>query len=356
MENKITFADKCRQLGISDNKHNIVRNYCKRYPELTDEQAIQKWLEAQTYLSDKEQHELCKKYKIGYHSMMKVRSEYNMTAKQAIDFCVKIRQDKIKNIMQICKDNNIEYKEEYINLSEFMIVCKGYKLTEKQIATARAYKAQHPELKTIDVVKRELNKNTSFNEICRQHGFTEKEIKNISNYRVKHKELSDTEVINKYENKEVSFSELCREYNVKRSNVISYISNRPELKSLDDKSQIESYIAFCSNKSFSERCREAGLNEDYISKAHDYKKSHKDLNDNDIIDTMKEKQSKGEIHKRKNISVQLRGLGFDETIINNFLAYRRKHPELSDEQIIQYYRPYLVINIFGELIEYKEKK
>ena len=41
-----------------------------------------------------------------------------------------------------------------------------------------------------------------------------------------------------------------------------------------------------------------------------------------------------------------------KTEINYYTAYayKRKHPELSDEEVIIHYRPDLLVNIFGKII------
>lgn len=94
-------------------------------------------------------------------------------------------------------------------------------------------------------------------------------------------------------------------------------------------------------------CRQAGIN--HIN-AEYYKRKHPELTDKQIIewyinrngkigrwDTGKE--SLHSLCKRFNINYQ------------SAIAYRNNHKDLNNTQIIQHFRPDLVINIFGELVE-----
>ena len=74
-----------------------------------------------------------------------------------------------------------------------------------------------------------------------------------------------------------------------------------------------------------------------------YKRLHPELTDEQIIERYKhlDKEELAFSKKCRKFKVNY----------DNALYYRKSHPELTDEQVILHYRPDLVVNIAGELME-----
>ena len=90
-------------------------------------------------------------------------------------------------------------------------------------------------------------------------------------------------------------------------------------------------------ESFKDKCKKANIS---YNTALIYRIDHPELTDEQVIQyylTPKE-QSFADKCKKANINY------------HTAFEYRRNHPELTDEQVIVYYRPDLYINIFGELV------
>lgn len=87
-----------------------------------------------------------------------------------------------------------------------------------------------------------------------------------------------------------------------------------------------------------QKCINHGIS---YSKASSYRYTHPELTDNQIIEYYKQKHQ----------------VAFAQKCIENGIetkrayGYKYIHPELTDNQIIVYYRPDLRLNIFGEIIE-----
>lgn len=93
-----------------------------------------------------------------------------------------------------------------------------------------------------------------------------------------------------------------------------------------------------SFKSFRQKCIENNV--DY-SKAKAYRFRHPDFTDEQIINYYLQGKPKSFKQKclRNNINYEVARM------------YKHKHTELTDEQVIVQFRPDLSINIFGEIVE-----
>jgi hypothetical protein len=97
-----------------------------------------------------------------------------------------------------------------------------------------------------------------------------------------------------------------------------------------------------SDVTFKELCFKHQIPEEKIAAASSFRFKHKELETEQAIIEWKKTQLEGTFSSKcRKFNVP----------ITNAKQHRIRHPELSDEQIIQYYRPDLVINIFGEIIE-----
>lgn len=122
----------------------------------------------------------------------------------------------------------------------------------------------------------------------------------------------------------------------------NYKRRHPELT---DEQAVKSYIQSKQKVPFREKCRIAGIN---AVNAEYYKSTHPELTDEQIIDWYLSRDGKvgrwdtGEesLHslcKRFNVNYQ------------SAIAYRNRHRDLHNIQIIQHFKPDYYINILGEL-------
>lgn len=258
---------------------------------------------------------------------------------------------------QICDENNIDYQR------------------------ARNYKNTHKELSVEEVIEYYRNKEKSFKERCKESGIS---YSNANGYRNRHPEKSLDEIISMYLTpKKKSFSEKCKDNNIPTSRAYHYRKLHPELS--DDEvikdlcenvkrdklySEINSlclkynlnyksvlkfkrqhhpnitsaekiigyYIQGWKGKekkaSFRQMCLREGIS---YPTAHNFLKNHSWLTEDEVIlyykgDVLiKEKvwyESLSEFSKKC----------FDNGIdIRLAQSYKRGHPDLSDEDVINHY-------------------
>jgi hypothetical protein len=233
------------------------------------------------------------------------------------------------------------------------------------------FKAKHPELSDMSnrqICEYYINiKDESLSKLCNEYGV---KLTTVKSYKKRHPEMTNRQIVELYSNKVYTeyFSDTCRRYNIpedKISTVMAYRNKHKEIES--DEKVIMEWIKLQSEESFSDSCRQLSIEPRIALK---YRSKHPELSDEQIINYY--------LSKRQGLALKYRSKHpelSDEQIINYYLSkresftslcnkfeidysnaenYRWKHPELSDEQVIIHYRPDLIINIFGEIVEYKE--
>ena len=212
---------------------------------------------------------------------------------------------------------------------------------------AEKYKYSHREL-TDDQVIEELIRldniknlkyvNKTFRDKCRYHNI---DISKAEKYKYKHKELSDEQIIEhfitlkKKSDTHIPFSELCRINVVNYNKARWYKSRHPELT---DEQIIESIKEIDKDtlKSFRQKCKDADVSYDGAKK---YKNKHPELTDEQIIDLYKSKgNSSFNNPKDKDVESFRKKCIINEIDYKKALNCRRRHPELTDEQIIDLYK------------------
>lgn len=261
--------------------------------------------------------------------------------------------------------------EQYINMlnSEKITIADICKKANIDSGLYQRIKFNNKELSSEEIIQKcreHVNKRT-FAERCRELGINERA---ATLYKSRHK-LSDDEVIQIYINRKKTFSEKCQEAGVdyKKAVRIKSSKNLSEeeaikralevKKTLKDKCK-EAEISYgavitCRRKynltddeairivknnqnNFKNKCKENNIN---YSKAIQYRQSHPELTDEQVIEYYKNKvyaESIAEVCRKYNVNA------------NSVVTYMSRTGCTLKECII-HFRPDLSINIFGEIVE-----
>ena len=202
------------------------------------------------------------------------------------------------------------------------------------------------------MISRTKDKN-SFRQLCEDNGVV---YSTLNSFKSKNKEklsnMSDIEIIQywKYKHKHLKrgcnkhLFELAKQHGISEETIGRY---KYSCKGLTDEQVVERYIKAKNRISFRDKCRNAGIN---ITNAEYYRQHHPELTDEQVIDWYK--QRNGKVGRWASDSESLHSLCKKyEVNYQSAIAYRKHNSSLSNEQIIIHYRPDLRLNIFGEIIQ-----
>lgn len=192
-----------------------------------------------------------------------------------------------------------------------------------RLQTVLAYASNHPELSHEEIIEYYRHKPIPFKELCEQEGVSYSSLKD---YRKKHADLSDKQVILKYkkEHNRKTFSDKCREHGVNPKRGLAYRHAHKD-KKLSDDDIIKALIDNDNTVSFASKCKEKGLNYRIIA---DYRRRHPELNltDEQVIELY--------LNKKAPFKAKCDEFGLNYATVSR---YRSSHPELTDDEVLQYY-------------------
>ena len=228
--------------------------------------------------------------------------------------------------------------------------------------------------------EKDNNKKQSFSALCKQYDI---DYNRARGYKQRHRELTDIQIIQELNKLDIrdTFKDKCIRAGIGYENACGYKGRFPNLT---DEQVLEHLICVRKEKENSLQNR---LNNLGITSGQFYgvRQTHKDKTADEIIEIIlsrKEKVDNSNLrklcnqhqinyesarqYKKRNSStdedtmnyfIQLKEkITFTQKCINagistgSALQYKSRHPELTDEQIIMYYRPDCYINWIGELV------
>ena len=195
-----------------------------------------------------------------------------------------------------------------------------------------------------------LEKPMSFRQKCEIAGAS---YENARRNRRKYKDKTDEEIIEyTIKNQEEllksrALNDYCRKHGINRK--IAYkIRQKYKYLNIDELISIIEYKLYKKEKiaiTFKYKCEQEGLDYNTVK---GYKRLHPELTDEQVINYYKKKYIDNSTKDKK--------LGLKKKCIEANVNYqqvwncKKKHPELTEDQIIIYYNPRCYINIFGELV------
>lgn len=243
-------------------------------------------------------------------------------------------------------------------------VAKEYGISE---TTIRIYKSKYKELadKTPEeiakFIKQVQAKREGLRDACRRLGYPEVQFydrvhdyirKNPSDTKTYDDFILEFASLYKPREKE-SIPQLCKEYKVSTSAVQNYIyAHKHDLLGLSNREIVESFIkhkkAKETTKSFADYCKDYKI---VYWSALDYRRRHKELShlsDKEFVKYYKQlRENNHGLHSRKQLKCWCKQLDipFDRAV-----GYQ-KFSGASDIEVIQYYRPDVKVNLFGEIVD-----
>jgi hypothetical protein len=329
--NNRDMSNEYRRYGVPENKLNAIHAYHYKHKELSVEQAVMQWKEIQ---------------------QLKLN-----TPVSARDICIQnqVPEDKIHTaIGYINKHKEISPEQAFLNWKKLQSLkdhdnerFNKYGIIGDDVKSVRSYANRHKELTLEQAIiewKRSVSKE-SFKDICIRYGASEDDVRNIRRFKKGHSNQfsSDEELIKEYlklkENKYL-FKKKCIESCIDPNKARQYQLEHPELTD-------EEIIEYILNRKKSDHSNLRKLcikNDINAVSAINYQRKNNCSDEETVKHLLKYKGTENFTNKciRFNIQPEVAR------------TYKSRHTEMSDEQIILHYRPDLIINIFGELVEYKE--
>ena len=357
LEKPMNIKEQCRLLGF--NYANVV-SYKSDHPELSYEQIFEYYLH-----KDKEPlTKKCERLGVNYEQVRGFKKTHKeLSIEQVLELFLsgKNKEYVKQKVLQRNKEkrtNIIEVEKAYRAKSNIVVNGKEFKRLYDMLMyygisdkceSIRAYLRHHPE--------------KTYEEVLVMYGATEPEdkaevtkLKQLSKEKgihfgrahkyMRYHKLNADDTVEELEKTHI-LNEYCKKHNIDRK-----IAHQIRKEHKD--ATIEEILSLLENReikhrpqnidTFKHKCLEIGLEYNTVK---GYRRLHPELTDEQVLDYYIQKYS---IKSTKN-----KKLGFKDKCnklnINYHAAcdYRRKHPELTDEQVIMHYRPDCYINWLGEL-------
>lgn len=378
-----SFNDACNHYGINT---RTAREYKDKY-KLSEEQAIDHYINGTDYSGIKKLHgvrvnnltkivvidgveynytQAIEKYKLSYKGIDKVMEKYNINDRGvAIEFCIKNNLAKKGSTRgrSIIVDG-IEFKNLKYALEHYKIYNQTYNNYKNKLGTDNSELI----IKNILVDRQQylyvtnIGNFKSFKQLCTQIGLTDS---NIYTYMgeegdklkaltkiVKNSYIDDNGVLILPENIELnikkkrieeksieykgvlykSAKEMCEAYNVKYNRLLHISINN----NIGYGEALDILLEELNNLTLSDLCKKSGLD---FNKVNTFKHRHPELTEEQII----------EYYKNKPISLKEKGR-LANVNYNTISSYKQTHPEITDNQVICKYNPNCYINILGQLV------
>lgn len=346
-DEKSFLKEACLKYGI--NFKNAYNHHIK-HPELSLNDIIKYYTDKS--LTDKSLYsklkDACIKHELNFNTIYGYsKSHKDLTVEQIINYYLD-KRTREESLYSLCIKNELtpcvvkKYKDEHASL------------TDEQVISIQLQKKNKKQQK-----KEQQKKNKEMiAEKCKELDVSEK---TLYEFKIKHKELSWEQVIEIYRNRkekreqQALVREMCNELNIAPNKVYIYKRQHPELSW----EQVIEYYKDKINKKLVEENNEQNIIHSTLAyKCKDleipmgtiykYKRKHPELCLEQIIEYYKNKKKDKE--QIVLVADECRKLGISESTV---YAYKKRHPELNYEQIIEYYKKkekrILIVNACEEL-------
>lgn len=322
LEKPLSFKKKCELVGVS---YASACKYRKEHDGITDDDVINYYLHMkQSSFSKETLIQKCKRLGISKATYLKYRKlNPDKNDEEIIEICLEISK-KFKNntLAKLCRQHGFSPEVLYKFRKEHCFE----NLTNEELIDR--------------YIKHNKSKEESLTKMCERLNLN---YATVQSYKTSYKGISNAEAVELYlKNRDkITFKELCAQHNLSYGTSLQFRRKHPDLS--DEEVILE--LTKPKEVTFADKCRAAGITDKRtLQNIATFRtdKRNRGLTDEQVIDKYK-----------TNV---INHISFKELCnkagVNHLTAikYKSMHHELTDEQIIIYYRPDCYINWLGELV------